>query len=219
MTEFSRRSLLSSALHALPLAAMATSLGGGLLGNGLLASPAAAAVDAAAINSWFMNLRNVKGRFAQVNPNGSQQTGTYYLSRPGKMRFDYDNPKGAMVISDGGTVAVFDPKSSRPTRYPLGMTPLALFLDTRTSLADRGIVLGATEDRRGVHIVTQDPRNPKLGRVTLTFGTRPLTLKRWLVETGRGNTEVTLLSLEPVRDFPSGTFNIEGTARANAPRN
>ena len=51
------------------------------------------------------------------------QTGTFYLAKPGRIRFEYDSPKGAMVIADGTWVGVFDPKSNRnPTRYPLGRT-------------------------------------------------------------------------------------------------
>ena len=52
-----------------------------------------------------------------------------------------------MVIADGAWVGVFDPKSNRnPTRYPLDKTPLSLLLRDRLSLAEPGLVHGATRD-------------------------------------------------------------------------
>ena len=85
----------------------------------------------------------------QTNPDRSTQTGTFYLQKPGRIRFEYDKPKGAMVIADGAWVGVFDPKSNRnPTRYPLDKTPLSLLLRDRLSLTEPGLVLGATRDAR-----------------------------------------------------------------------
>ena len=70
--------------------------------------------------AYLQGLRSAQGRFTQTNPDRSTQTGSFYLQKPGRIRFEYDKPKGAMVIADGKWVGVFDPKSNRnPTRYPL----------------------------------------------------------------------------------------------------
>ena len=126
-----RALLLLLALTALPFAAPAF----------------AQAVDVSAINTYLVALRNAQGRFRQTNPNGSVQTGAFYLAKPGRIRFEYDQPKGAMVIADGTNVGVFDPKSNRnPTRYPLSRTPLSLLLRENLSLREPGMVLGAARD-------------------------------------------------------------------------
>jgi outer membrane lipoprotein-sorting protein len=37
--------------------------------------------------TYFANLKTVKSRFIQTNADGSQLRGTFYLNRPGKLRF------------------------------------------------------------------------------------------------------------------------------------
>ncbi|MCB1354058.1 MAG: outer membrane lipoprotein carrier protein LolA [Rhodobacteraceae bacterium] len=195
-----RRSLLLSGL-ALPLA---------------LALPAqAASVDASAIDAYLRGLRSAEGRFRQVNPNGSTQTGDFQISKPGRIRFDYDKPAGAMVISDGTWVGVFDPKSNRnPTRYPLDKTPLRMLLRTDISLAEPGLVLGATKDASGTHITVVDPRSPGEGRLVMTFSDGPIRLRGWDVITKAGQrTHVDVTDMTANVSLSRSFFNIELAAR------
>lgn len=180
----------------------------------LLAGPSAVraqSVDAAPINSYLQQLRTAEGRFTQTNPNGSTQTGSFHLAKPGRIRFDYDTPKGAMVIADGNWVGVFDPKSNRnPTRYPLNNTPLQMLLRDSISLAEPGLVLGATKDQRGTHITVVDPRAPKEGRLVMTFSENPIQLREWEVITKTGQrTRVALTELRPGGSVDRNLFSIE----------
>lgn len=178
----------------------------------VLALPAwAQGVDVTAINTYLVNLRSASGRFRQTNPNGSVQTGAFYLQKPGRIRFEYDSPPGAMVIADGNWVGVFDPKSNRtPTRYPLGNTPLSILLRDRISLREPGMVLGATKDAGGVHITVVDPRAPDQGRMVMTFSENPVQLRQWQIRTKAGQTtQVALTQFAPGGNFRSRLFNIE----------
>jgi outer membrane lipoprotein-sorting protein len=177
-----------------------------------LALPAAAqGINVAPINSYLQALRSAQGRFRQVNPNGSAQTGRFFLAKPGRIRFEYDAPKGAMVIADGEWVGVFDPKSNRnPTRYPLARTPLSLLLRDRLSLAEPGLVLGATRDAAGTHITVVDPRAPQEGRMVMTFAEDPVLLRQWEITTKTGQrTQVALTDLETGVAVDRSLFNIE----------
>jgi outer membrane lipoprotein-sorting protein len=176
-----------------------------------LALPAAAQVNVTPINSYLQALRSAQGRFRQTNPNGSMQSGTFYLAKPGRIRFEYDSPKGAMVIADGTWVGVFDPKSNRnPTRYPLDRTPLSLLLRDRLSLAEPGLVLGATRGSGVTDITVVDPRTPREGRMRMRFSDDPIRLREWEITTKAGQrTRVALTELATgVRIDPS-LFNIE----------
>ena len=192
-----RRSLLL-ALTAAPLA--------------LVLSPAwAQAVDATAIDAYLRGLRSAQGTFRQTNPDGSVQTGRFYLAKPGRIRFEYATPVGAMVIADGINVAVFDPKSNRVSqRYPLGRTPLSLLLRDDLSLSEPGMVLGAERKGDAVDITVVDPRAPKEGRMTMRFGSDPIALRSWAITTRAGQrTEVALTTIEPGAALSRSLFNIE----------
>jgi outer membrane lipoprotein-sorting protein len=173
--------------------------------------PAAAQVDASAIERYLRSLRSARGRFRQTNPNGSTQTGTFYLAKPGRIRFEYDKPAGAMVIADGAWVGVFDPKSNRnPTRYPLDKTPLGLLLRDSLSLREPGLVLGATEDAQGVHITVVDPRAPQEGRMVMSFAESPVALRQWEITTKAGQrTRVVLSEMTAGVSVDPSLFNIE----------
>ena len=183
----------------------------GLAALPLLALPAAAQVNVAPINAYLRSLRSAQGRFRQTNPNGSVQTGTFYLAKPGRIRFEYDSPKGAMVIADGTWVGVFDPKSNRnPTRYPLGKTPLSLLLRDRLSLAEPGLVLGATAGADGTDITVVDPRAPDQGRMRLHFADDPIRLESWEITTKAGQrTRVALTELNAGVTVNPSLFNLE----------
>jgi outer membrane lipoprotein-sorting protein len=199
LSTMDRRQILLGAL-ALPLAA---------------AFPAMAqSVNATAIDAYLRGLRTAQGSFRQVNPNRSTQTGRFYLSKPGRIRFDYDRPEGAMVIADGSYVGVFDPKSNRnPTRYPLGSTPLRMLLDPNVSLRQPGMVLGATKDASGTHITLVDPKSPKDGRLVLTFSESPVMLRSWDVITKTGQrTHVDVTRLTQNVSLSSSLFNIQAEA-------
>ena len=176
-----------------------------------LARPAAAAVDVSAVERYLQGLRSAQGNFRQTNPNGSTQTGTFYLAKPGRIRFEYDQPKGAMVIADGSWVGVFDPKSNRnPTRYPLDKTPLGLLLRDRLSLTEPGLVLGATQDADGIDITVVDPRAPDAGRMVMTFAPNPVTLRQWEITTKAGQrTRVVLTDMTSNISLDPSLFNIE----------
>ena len=177
-----------------------------------LARPALAqSVDVTAISAYLASLRSAQGRFRQTNPNGSVQTGAFYLAKPGRIRFEYDQPKGAMVIADGTNVGVFDPKSNRnPTRYPLSKTPLSLLLRENLSLREPGMVLGATRDASGVHVTVVDPRTPNEGRMVMTFSEDPIALRAWAITTKTGQrTEVSLTQLATAVSPNPSLFNIE----------
>lgn len=196
MGAMDRRSLLL-AFASLPLAA---------------AYPASAqGTNVAPINTYLLGMRAARGRFRQTNPNGSTQTGSFSLAKPGRIRFDYDTPEGSMVIADGNWVGVFDPKSNRnPTRYPLARTPLSILLRDRISLTEPGLVLGASRDANGTHITVVDPRAPQEGRMVMTFSDNPIQLRQWEITTKTGQrTRVALTELSVGGTFDRNLFNIE----------
>ena len=89
--------------------------------------PALAPEDQALVDkavAYLQSLNAVKGRFTQFDPRGRKSEGDFYLKRPGKVRFAYDAPNSMLLVSDGGTVNIYDSKLKTFESYPLGMTPL-----------------------------------------------------------------------------------------------
>src|SRR2546430_8714365 len=80
--------------------------------------------QAARVSSYLSSLQTLVGNFVQVGPDGSKTKGDFYIQKPGKVRFEYDDPSPIAIIADGSSLAVRDRQLSPPDIYPLSQTPL-----------------------------------------------------------------------------------------------
>ncbi len=163
------------------------------------------------ISRYLNGLRTVQTDFTQINADGSISTGTIYISRPGKARFEYNPPNEALVIAGGQQLAIFDPKSNDgPTQYPLKRTPLKLILARDIDLTREDMVVGREFDGIATTITAQDPDNPEYGTITMTFTDSPIELRQWVVTDDVGDqTTVVLGVLNEVPDLSLDLFNID----------
>ena len=70
-----------------------------------------------AISAYLNGIVTLKGGFVQVSPNGEMSDGLFYLSKPGKLRFQYNPPVPTLVVSDGHWVAVANRRLKTIDRY------------------------------------------------------------------------------------------------------
>ncbi|MYI68368.1 MAG: outer membrane lipoprotein carrier protein LolA [Boseongicola sp. SB0673_bin_14] len=165
-----------------------------------------------AISRYIMKITRAKCDFAQINDDGTLSTGTLYIWRPGRMRFEYDSPEDLLVMAGGGQVAIFDGKSniSGAERYPLRRTPLNLILERDIDLGSRDMVIGHEFDGTATIVTAQDPERPEYGHLQLKFTDNPAELRQWVVFDGQGaRTTVVLGQLELPSELPGSLFSIE----------
>jgi outer membrane lipoprotein-sorting protein len=149
--------------------------------------------------AYLEGLASVKGRFSQTDPRGRVADGDFYLKRPGKIRLAYDPPNGLLVVSDGGVVSVEDKRlKTPPQQYPLGLSPLSLFLAKNIRL-DRGVKVTKVEKMSdGFSVTARDAGGKTPGQITLIFADNPLVLREWaIIDAQSGTTRVTLSDLAP----------------------
>ncbi len=184
----------------------------------LAASVQQASADALNLNqisAYLNSITDASGRFTQINDDGSIATGTIYIRRPGRIRFEYDPPNDALVIAGGGQVAIFDNKSNQPPeQYPLRRTPLSIILERNVNLGRANMVTAFEYDGTSTMIVAQDPENPEYGNIRLKFTGPPVELRQWIITSGDGTrTTVTLNDLDTEQSPRVGLFNIPDEIR------
>lgn len=158
-----------------------------------VAEPASAKISLADLSRYLNDLKTVRGAFTQINADGTLTTGTLYLNRPGRMRFEYDPPDSSLVMAGGGRVAIFDPKSNTPPeQFPLRRTPLGIILQRNVDLGRTGMVVAHRDNGNTTSIVAQDPENPEYGNIELVFSPDPIQLRQWII-TGQGGDQVTVI--------------------------
>ena len=200
------------------LALLALPAAGPALAQQVQASPPDQELVARAV-AYLEGLTEAKARFAQTDSRGQTSTGTLYLKRPGKARFAYDPPSGLLVVSNGSTVAIADSRLKSFDSYPLGMTPLSLFL-ARNIRLDRGVqVTAVTRTRDGFTLFARDARRQTAGQLALIFSEDPLRLAGWAVTDAQGRTtRVRLVDLAPATGLPADLFVLKDPRPKNVGR-
>ena len=184
------------------------------LGAAFVASPtfAASKLPLNAISRYINGITTAKTDFTQINDDGTLSTGTLFIHRPGRMRFEYNPPMDLLVMAGGQQVGIFDGKSNVKSaeRYPLKRTPLNLILEKNVNLARRNMVVGHDFDGTATVVTAQDPEHPEYGRLQLKFTDNPVELRQWVVTDGQGSkTTVVLGQLQKTGALAQSLFSIE----------
>mgnify|MGYP000456208884 CR=1 FL=1 len=177
------------------------------------ALPAAAdKLSLSQISAYFNGFRTAQGEFTQINDDGTISTGRLYIKRPGRVRFEYDPPEGTLVVADGDTVGIVDPKSNTgPEGYPLHRTPLKIILANTVDLTRERMVTGHASDGKTTTIRAQDPKNPEYGSIDLVFTADPVELRQWVInDNGGSRTTVVLGDLKTGMRLANDQFVIPG---------
>lgn len=141
--------------------------------------------------------KTAKGRFTQVAPDGSVTSGDFALRRPGRMRFDYDEPTPILIVSDGTTVAMEDSELETVDRVPLASTPLGLILDDELSFETEARVTDVRRSGSEIAITVEDRSGESEGQLTLFFDSETYELLSWRALDA--NRQTTLVALDDVK--------------------
>jgi outer membrane lipoprotein-sorting protein len=166
--------------------------------------------DTARIETYLNSLRTLSGEFLQVGPDGSLAEGRIWLSRPGRLRFEYAPPTPILVVADGTSLIFHDKELGQVDRVPLGFAPLGVLTDDEVHLEGDLEVLAIERAGGLLRITLVDEDRPKEGSVTLVFGQSPLNLRQWQVRDARGLiTTVTLRNVETNQPVNPSLFVFE----------
>lgn len=154
--------------------------------------------------SQIENLPSVKGRFVQIDPSGNSVNGTFYLWRPGKLRFEYDAPHPSLVVADGYNVKVQDKDMGTIDTYPISTTPLKLLLARDIDLKRNTKVTNIDRNQNTTAITMKDAKGEMDGTITLVFDKAMEKLLGWRIEDAQGQkTSVYLSGLQSVKPNPA----------------
>ena len=193
-------------------------LGGGL-GLGLTLMAAAAGVlafpgsarstdTAQRVADHFSSVKTMTGEFIQFGPNGEQTGGKFFIDRPGKLRFNYEDPSPIRVISDGRSVVIGNLKLKTWDLYPLSSTPLQLLLAERIDLSGNA-VRSVKEDPDLTTIVLSNKSVLGESTMSLMFDPETFDLRQWTIRDPQGkDTSVMIFNVKTGVTFANNVFRV-----------
>ncbi len=132
-------------------------------------------------------VKTASGRFDQLSPDFTTSSGSFAISRPGKVRFDYDAPSPLLIVANGTTVAMQDSELETTDRVPLGSTPLALLLDDDLDFETEAEIVDVSKSGDETAVTLRDPDGEMDGTLTLLFNGPDHDLTGWRTIDSAGN--------------------------------
>jgi len=162
------------------------------------------------ISNYLSSVQTMVGKFVQVGPDGGRTEGTFYMQKPGRVRFQYNPPSPIDIISDGSSVVVRDRKLATQDLYPLSQTPLRYLLAERINLLrDTDVVSVNADDSFATVVIEQKQLFVGTDRLMIMFDAKDLTLKQWTVTDPQGfDTTVAVYNLDSTKKPDPNLFVI-----------
>ena len=179
LVRVSRRDLLALSLAATTSASLGASA------MGAVPPPAAALTaqdmaDLRRITAYLTGIRTMAGRFRQIASDGTTATGSLWMVRPGRMRFEYDPPSPILLIADQSYVYYVDKQLAQMSKIGLKSTP-AWFLLRDPITFDDLVVTRFEHGANLLRVTVVAPAEPDNGSLTMVFGNEPLALRQWTI--------------------------------------
>lgn len=181
---------------------------GSFAGIPAFAQGAGASAAAQKIADHFSSVKTMMGEFVQFGPRGEQTGGKFYIERPGKLRFNFEEPSPIRVIADGKNVVIGNLKLKTWDVYPLSKTPLSLLLSEKIDLANQ-TVRDVKEESDLTTIVLGNKSIFGDSTITMMFDPKTYDLRQWTItDLQDKETSVMIYNVQNGTQFDEKVFRI-----------
>lgn len=161
------------------------------------------------IADHFSSVKTMMGEFMQFGPRGEQTGGKFFIERPGKLRFNFEDPSPIRVIADGRNVVIGNIKLKTWDLYPLSKTPLSLLLSEKIDLANQ-TVRDVKEESDLITIVLGNKSIFGDSTITMMFDPKTYDLRQWTItDLQNKETSVMIYNVQTGTKFDDRVFRID----------
>jgi outer membrane lipoprotein-sorting protein len=166
----------------------------------------------AEVERYFNGIRTMQARFVQSNPGGTVVQGTLSVSRPGRMRFEYDPPSQLKIVADGSQVTMWDIANRDFGQWPIGWTAASFLVREPMVLQGGDLTVEKVERADGMlQLTMSQTKKPNEGKVIVRLGENPMVLRGWSIIDNRGQrVDVALNGLQTGLQLAPALFKFDG---------
>jgi outer membrane lipoprotein-sorting protein len=159
--------------------------------------------------SYLNEIKNMKGKFIQTSSNGEVKKGVFYISKPGRMRIEYDN--GMLLLADGENFIYYDAENDQISMLDLASSPVYILL-SKNGLDGINAKIDKIEAKTTYKLIFTSIK-PSALNVSIAFKAEdnPFKLLGWIVKDMNGiitNFAITDM-IETTENFPKKTFILD----------
>ena len=129
------------------------------------------------------NIKYLTSDFIQTAPEGDINYGKFFLSRPGKMRIEYDEEIPILIVVNGSILSYIDLELEETSNFTTGSTPASFLTRKNISFSAKDIELLDFKDDGERYIVSVQKNNRKeAGIFYLIFNKNPISFVKMRVK-------------------------------------
>jgi len=167
--------------------------------------------DLRRIETHLNSIKSMRADFLQVSSTGVVATGKLLMSRPGKIRFEYDPPSPILLIADGVYLRYIDKDLKQVTHLWQEDTPVSVLVKQNIKLSDDITVTALSRGAKTLAVTLTKSKNPENGSIKMVFTDSPISLRKWVVLDPQGNkTTITLNKTERSVKIDPKLFEFNG---------
>lgn len=138
---------------------------------------------------YFNNLHSIEAAFRQVDSNNEVRDGRFYLSRPNKLRLDYDTPQKEMVMLSEDMFIHYNEELKEVSYLTANQVPISFLSRKNLDLNKDTKILNVSQAGNLLNLEIELPSKDEYKpRLTLGFERSPFNLKTILIQEPSGNT-------------------------------
>ena len=169
------------------------------------------------IGTYNSAIRTMAGRFLQIDTQGERIEGTFFLERPGKIRFRYNPPSKEEIISVGRGFYVINREDRTQYAYPQNKVPLRQFLTDEIDFLATNIVDFVNADGYATITIADETPAGQV-QVSLVFDNTTYDLVQWtLIEPSGAELTFSAYDVQKNVEIPRGYFYIDPSYKAIDP--
>lgn len=158
---------------------------------------AIASFELESVETHLNSIKTLEADFIQTNADGSSSSGKIWLKKPGKLRFEYEDPDSLLIVANLGFLVVIDKLSDSPAqRYLTKSTPLSFFLEELVSISKENFNFDIDKSENLVKITMPTFTNQRRSELIVIFKLNPLILTGWIIKTA-GDEMIEIELIEP----------------------
>ncbi len=126
-------------------------------------------------NNWN-NIKTMSGNFIQYNSDQTMSNGKFFLSKPFKSKFIYEN-NNETIITTEALIVILDKEGFRIDSYPILNSPIKNLLENEIDLEDSEANIKINEENNLYHVYLNDLNQKSVA--IFSFKKDGLDLEKW----------------------------------------
>jgi len=173
------------------------------------------------IENYLNNMMTMEADFTQASSNGAIVDGKLYISKPKKLRMEYNEPLPVSIIGDGDYIIYIDKELDQVTHIDYKDIPASILFENNIDFNKKNIKINSIEKDAGTTRLSINYKDSAYaGDLTLVFQNTPFELKQWqVIDAQNISTIVSLYNLNRDIKLDKSLFKYEKNKKKSKNRN